>query len=121
MAAKAAEQLYCASFLIRARRARFVNRAQKRSITSSQVTTVRLDEDQACAEYIAALVEKPAVDVRHFWPARESAAAALSRRREWKTGLPACTRGDIEACLDANRFDFAMRARDEDGLFLRRL
>ena len=78
------------------------------------------DEDQACAEYIAALVEKPGVDPRPFLArARQSESAALMRRRV-EANTPGVHRDDVEACLDANRFEFAMRAREEDGLLVLR-
>ncbi len=123
VAAKAAEQLYCAAFLTAGATANEIRDSGAAEVyyvvTGSSGTA---EEDRACAEYIAALVEEPGVDSAPFLRrARESNAARIIRRRV-EAGTPGVHERDISACLEADRFDFAMRARDEDGLLvLRRL
>jgi 2-phosphosulfolactate phosphatase len=123
VAAKAAEHLYCAGFLTASATAAAVRNSGAADayyvVTGSDGAA---EEDRACAEYIAALVEAPGVDATPFLRrARESGAARLIRRRV-EAGTAGVHERDIEACLEADRFDFAMRARDEDGrLVLRRV
>jgi 2-phosphosulfolactate phosphatase len=123
VAAKAAEHLYCAAFLTASATAAAIRDSGAGEvyyvITGSDGAA---EEDRACAEYIAALVQDAETDVTLFLRrARESNAARLIRRRV-EAGSAGVHEGDIAACLDPNRFDFAMRAREEDGLLvLRRL
>jgi hypothetical protein len=52
----------------------------------------------------------------------ETSAGALLARRQIEEGHAGFADGDIEACMEADRFGFAMRAQEEDGLLvLRRL
>jgi 2-phosphosulfolactate phosphatase len=117
VAARGAEDLYCAAFVNAGATARAL-----RDSGSPKVYYVvtgmegAAEEDRACAEYIAALVEDLGADAAPFLRrAAESQTAALLLRRvqEGAWGVDA---RDIEACLEADRFDFVMRAGDEDGL-----
>jgi 2-phosphosulfolactate phosphatase len=115
VAARAAEHLFCASFVVAAATA-----AQLRRLRPPAVTFVitgrdgRAEEDLACAEHIAALVDDPGADPA---PALRRAAAAAGRlRRAVELGYAGVHRDDVELCLLVDRFDFAMRAREEQGL-----
>jgi 2-phosphosulfolactate phosphatase len=113
-AARAADQLYCASFLVAG--------ATARAIRESDVSEVYFivtgddgaaEEDLACAEYIAALVEDPEADAEPYLRrARESSTAALLARRI-ADGTPGVHALDIETCLRTDVFDFVMRAEVE--------
>jgi 2-phosphosulfolactate phosphatase len=117
VAAKAAEHLYCAAFVNAAATA-----AALRAAGATKVYYVvtgdggKAEEDRACAEYIAALVEDPAADAAPYLKrAAESPTTELLLRRV-KEGAWGVQASDIEACLDADCFHFAMRAREEEGL-----
>ena len=117
VAAKSADELYCAAFVNAAATA-----ATLRTAGASRVYYVvtgddgAAEEDRACAEYVAALVEDPAADAAPYLErAAESitASALLRRAQEGTWGVHP---RDIEACLEADRFDFVMKASDEAGL-----
>ena len=123
VAARGAEQLFCASFAVASATASVVRESGFSDVYFVITGDDGLaDEDLACAEYIAALLDNPSADVSPFLARVETSAGALLDRRRIEEGHPGFASGDIEACMDANRFDFAMQARDEDGLLvLRRL
>jgi 2-phosphosulfolactate phosphatase len=117
VAAKAAENLYCASFLNAAVTAAAVRASGDGRayyvVTGSGGTA---EEDRACAEYIARLVADPSADAAPFLRRAEESAAAATIRRRGAEGVPGIQARDVEACLEVNRFDFVMRAREESGL-----
>lgn len=94
-----------------------------RALRPEQVTFVNTDsrpggygeEDRACSDYLAALLRGEQPDPAPF----------LARVRESRNGrffatstfsdLPAT---DLACATDLDRFDFAMRARREDGMWL---
>jgi 2-phosphosulfolactate phosphatase len=110
-AARAATHLYCASFL--------VAEATARAIRASDAPEVyfvitgeegKAEEDRACADYIAALVEDPGADAEtYLHRARASDTAVLLARRVAE-GVPGVHARDIETCLQVNVYDFVMRA-----------
>ena len=115
VAARAAEHLYCASFVVAGATAR-----RLRELAPAPVTFVitgdggRAEEDLACAEHIAACVDDPGADPG---PSLLRAAAAAARlRRGIELGYPGIHPDDVELCLQVDRFDFAMRAAEEGGL-----
>jgi 2-phosphosulfolactate phosphatase len=115
VAARAAAHLYCASFVVAGPTA-----ARIRALRPAQVTFVvtgdggRADEDLACAEHIAACVDDPgAAPGRHL---RRAAPAGDRLRRGIELGHRGIHRDDVDLCLQVDRFDFAMRATEEDGL-----
>ena len=117
VAAKAAEHLYCAAFVNAAATAAALRRAGVSRVY--YVVTGddgAAEEDRACAEYIAALVDDPAAEAAPFLRrAAESIAAATIRRRV-EAGIWGVHGRDVETCLEADRFGFVMRAADEAGL-----
>jgi 2-phosphosulfolactate phosphatase len=96
-----------------------------RSLSLAEVTLVRMglqatrrsDEDDICAEYLAALIRGEDFDVTSI-----SKTLALSpfSKRFFDPGKPWSPPSDFEMCLDINRFDFAIRAVSDStsGLFL---
>jgi len=113
-AAREADRLYCASFLVAAATARAI-----RDSGTSEVYFVVTgedgiaEEDLACAEYIAALIDEPdAHPEPYLRRARESSTAALLARRI-ADGTPGVHALDIETCLRTDVFDFVMRAEVE--------
>jgi 2-phosphosulfolactate phosphatase len=70
----------------------------------------KAEEDRACADYIAALVEDPGADAEtYLHRARASDTAVLLARRVAE-GVPGVHARDIETCLQVNVYDFVMRA-----------
>lgn len=117
VAAKAAEHLYCASFANAAATAGALRKAGAAKVyyvvTGAGGTG---EEDRACAEYIAALVEDPTADAATYLKRAEESEAAKEMRRRVEAGAPGVHARDLETCLVADCFDFVMRAREEAGL-----
>ena len=114
VAARAAEHLYCASFVVAGATAERLRALQPAPVTFVVTgDSGRAEEDLACAEHIAALIDDPGADPG---PALERASAAAHRlRRGVELGYPGIHPDDVDLCLRVDRFDFAMRAADEDG------
>jgi 2-phosphosulfolactate phosphatase len=121
VAARKAERLFCASFAVASATADAVRESGFRDvhfvITGDEGTA---DEDRACAEYIAALLEDPSTDVAPFLARVARSAGAVLDRQRIVEGHAGFADGDIEACMEADRFDFAMQAREEAGLLVLR-
>jgi 2-phosphosulfolactate phosphatase len=114
VAAKRAERLYCAAFL----NASATAEAIRRSGASEAYFVVTgeggaADEDQACAEYIAALVEAPGTDAAPYLRRVAGSNAARLMAERVANGTPGVHAGDIDAAMDADRFDFVMVACEE--------
>lgn len=133
VAAREAGRIYCASFLTALETAWAITLSGAEEATF--VVTGEngaAEEDRACAEYIAAVLEllntshavnldEPPSRVAklilhdhapYLARAAASNAARLVAQRA-ADGLPGVHPGDVEACLDINRFDFVMMAREE--------
>jgi 2-phosphosulfolactate phosphatase len=121
VAAKAADTLYCASFVNAATTASAIRESGSARvyyvITGDNGTA---EEDRACAEYIAALVENVDVDAAPFLSRAADSDAAQSLARRVELGVPGVHARDVETSLVANRFDFVMRAHEEAGLLVLR-
>ncbi|MBK5222286.1 MAG: 2-phosphosulfolactate phosphatase [Acidimicrobiia bacterium] len=110
VAARRASPLLCASFVVAAATAR---RLRESAVDHVTFVITGTDEDLACAEHIAALVrgEKPPSDALDR--ARRSAAAADidSAPSRGYTGVDP---GDVDACLDLDRFDLVLEVHTID-------
>lgn len=121
VAARHAEELCCASF-VNAR----ATASALRTCGASEAYFVATGEggsaleDRACAEYIARLVDDPSVEAVPFLQEATASPTAELLRRRVAEQTPGVHPDDIDACLDADRFDFFMRARVEDGLLVLR-
>ena len=74
------------------------------------------EDDVACADYLAALLDDRHADPAPF-VARAAAAPIVEHLQGFvRQGSAAVGPRDVELCLQVDRFDFAMRATDEDGL-----
>jgi 2-phosphosulfolactate phosphatase len=71
------------------------------------------DEDRACAEYIAALIDDPDADAAPFVARVPASNTGRQLGERIEEGRPGVQKGDIEAAMEADRFDFVMRAREE--------
>ncbi len=121
VAARHAERLFCASFLVAAATAAVIRRSDARDVYFVVTGEGGAgDEDRACAEYIAALIEDPSADAEPYLERVDASNAASIMRQRVADGVPGVDAGDILACMDANRFDFVMRGRDEGSLLVLR-
>lgn len=123
VAAKRADHLYCAAFLNALATARAI--AESRVGTATFVVTGEggeADEDEACSEYIAALVQslhgtgelpRAEVDPSPFHARVEGSNASRIIARRVTERVPGVHPDDVKAAMDVNRFDFVMVAREE--------
>jgi 2-phosphosulfolactate phosphatase len=117
VAARKAERLYCASFVCAG-----ATVAHLRRLGAGPVTFVvtgeggKGEEDRACAEYIAGLLEDPALSPDPFLARAAASTAAAKLRERVAAGEEGVDPRDVAMCLEVDRFDFAMIARDESGL-----
>ena len=70
------------------------------------------EEDRACAEYIAAIVEEPKTEAAAFLARAERSAAAKKLRADAAAGLPGVSAGDVEACLEVMQTDALVGIQD---------
>lgn len=115
VAARDAAHVFCASFVVADATVRRVV-----EIEPSLVTFVITgdgghgDEDLACAEFLRVRLEGGAPDAGPYLRRVEVAGARL--RRAADLGYRGVHRDDVDLCIDVDRFDFALRALDEDGM-----
>lgn len=111
VAARDAELLLCASFVVAAATARRI-----RSAASEHVTFVVTggDEDLACAEHIAALVSGAPPPPDALERARRCSAAEDLRSGPAR-GHVGTHPDDVEACLELDRFDLVLEVHRLDG------
>lgn len=121
VAARNARQLYCASFACASATADAIRRSGLEDVCFIVTGEEgKADEDLACAEYIAALLDDPATAAGPYAGRVGASAAAARIRRLLSEGARGFDPSDIGLCSEANRFDFAMRASEEDGLLVLR-
>jgi len=115
VAARSAAHVYCASFVVAEAT---VDRVLE--LEPSLVTFVitgdggRGDEDLACAEFLRARLEDAEPDPAPYLQRVEVAGDRL--RRAAALGYRGVHERDVDLCTDIDRFQFALRAQDEDGL-----
>ncbi|MQY11871.1 2-phosphosulfolactate phosphatase [Streptomyces sp. RB5] len=116
-AARHAPLLLCAGFTVAAATARLLL-ARRTGAVTFVVTggDGRAEEDLACAEYIAALLADPAADPAPYLRRAGASKDAARLAEGARSGLPGIHADDLELCLEADRFPFAMAAAPEDGL-----
>ena len=68
------------------------------------------DEDLACAEYIAALLDDENPDPARFVTRAAGSRAAVDLRTGYRNGHTGIHERDIETCLDVDRFSFSLVA-----------
>lgn len=121
VAARKATVLYCASFLCASATANALRQQQADAVwfvvTGEDGTA---DEDLACAQFIAALVDDPSTPSDPFMARVGATDTAARIRAVAATGSRAADPDDIDLCMQADRFDFTMRASEEDGLLVLR-
>jgi 2-phosphosulfolactate phosphatase len=115
VAARRAEHLYCASFVVAGGT---VDR--NRDLATDAVTFVvtgedgHAREDRACADYIAACLSGDSPpDAAPYLAEVEAAGQRL--RHAVELGYRGVHRDDVDLCMELDRFAFALEVTDEDG------
>jgi len=122
VAARGASTLYCASFLCASATASLIRDSGADVWFVVTGDGGKAEEDLACAEYIAALVESPQTPPRPYVSRVKLSTAAERVMALARSGARGFDAGDVAMCMDVDRFDFAMRAVQEPGMLtLRRL
>jgi 2-phosphosulfolactate phosphatase len=116
VAARGATVLFCASFVCASATASIIRDSGETDVWFV-VTGAggKAEEDLACAEFIAALIEDrhaATLRIASELPAAERVVLAIRRQR--------FDAGDVAMCMAVDRFDFVMRAKMEDGLLVLR-
>ncbi|BCJ47085.1 putative 2-phosphosulfolactate phosphatase [Actinoplanes ianthinogenes] len=120
-AAKGAELLLCASFVVAEATARAL-----RAHGGDQVTFVvtggagRAEEDLACAQYIAGRAAGTETDPAAFIARAAGSRAAADIADGVRQGLPGVHADDVALCLETDRFPFAMAVAPEGPLMVLR-
>jgi 2-phosphosulfolactate phosphatase len=111
VAARDADLLLCASLVVASGTARRIRVAAPDHVT---FVVTGGDEDRACAEHIAALVagEAPPSDTVDRVVRSSTAADLLAAPARGYTGVDL---GDVDACAELDRFDFALEVTRRDG------
>jgi 2-phosphosulfolactate phosphatase len=121
LAAKNASLVLCASFVVATATARLLQTLEPSSVTF--VVTGddgRADEDLACAQYIAGIASGVRTDPAEFVCRADESRAAVNLREGVHRGSQAVHPDDVELCLQADKFAFAMAASLEDSLLVLR-
>ncbi len=113
-----ADHLLASSLCCASATARAIRKLAPRTVTFV-ITGLRPDghgdEDAACADYIEALLGGRQVDTAPFV---ERVYASLAGRPFVDPAQPEFPLADLEACVQVDRFDFAMPVRRRDGMFV---
>jgi len=115
-----AETLLASSFVCARATAGHIRHQAPAEVTF--VSTEYTGEDQACAEYIAALLcNKTPETATMLGQIREPALEAFRNsvsRGTWTQAQGAALEADLECCLSLDRFDSAMLVQRQDGLLV---
>lgn len=120
VAASSADVLFCASFVCATSTASTLCALVPSEVTFVVSGGLDADEDLACAEYIAAILRGESTDVESFLERARQSAAAVDLERSVALGYTGVTDQDVPMCLEIDRFDFAMRVQNDDGLLVLR-
>jgi 2-phosphosulfolactate phosphatase len=115
VAARGAAHVYCASFVVAEATVRRVLDVQP-SLVTFVITGDggRGDEDLSCAEFLRSRLDGSRPDPAPYLARVDAAGARLRRAAE--LGHRGVHVDDVDLCTDIDRFDFALKAREEDGL-----
>jgi 2-phosphosulfolactate phosphatase len=119
-AARHADHVFCASFVVASATADRVRALEPDGVTYVVTGNEgRADDDLACAEYLVELVEGRAPDPAP--PLARVAKVGERLREAAATGrFGGVHEDDVDLCCELDRFDFAMRARNEGDLLVLR-
>jgi len=121
VAVKDAGLVLCSSFAVAGATARLL--AERAAGDVTYVVTGEngtADEDLACAQYIAGVLENPGCDAGPFLDRAGTAGAAARLAEAARDGSGRVHPDDAALCTELDRFAFAMVAAPEDGLMVLR-
>jgi len=110
-----AESMLAASFVVASATVKFIQRIAPDTVTfivTGQYTMGHGDEDLACAEYLAALLEGQQPDQEPFIKRVFKSRDALQHLDPKETGFPL---SDLDLCTQIDTFNFAMPVTKENG------
>jgi 2-phosphosulfolactate phosphatase len=113
-----AETLLAASLVCASATARYIRSLAPASVTfviTGDTTDRDGDEDAACADYIAALLQGERPDPLPFLQRVRAAAAA---RHLAELPRPELSAADLACCLAVDRFDFVLQVQRREGLLV---
>ena len=115
-----AKTLLASSFVCAGATVRYIKRRLPARVTF--VSTGQDGEDQACAEYMAALLCDETRDVAtllgHIRDTGQQGFRSFVSRGIWTEETRAALEADLDCCLALDRFDFAMLVQRRDGLLV---
>ncbi|MER5183126.1 2-phosphosulfolactate phosphatase [Streptomyces sp. NPDC002896] len=117
LAVASAPLVLCASFVVAGATARFLRTRGTGSVTF--VVTGedgRAEEDLACAQYISRRTAGNGVEVAPYLRRARASQAAANLAEGLRRGYQGIHADDVELCLEADRFSFAMVASREENL-----
>lgn len=115
VAAQGADHLFCSSFVVASATAKALRNIDVEDLTFVVSGGLSADEDLACAELIAQLVDGSSPNGRPFLDRAFASAAAEDLRDGVSKGFRGVTEHDVSMCLELDRFDFAMNVQRTDG------
>lgn len=121
VAVTGADLILCSSFAVAGATAKLLSERAADEVTyviTGENGTA--DEDLACAEYIAGVLEDPATDAAPFLDRAAKAGAAGRLAENARNGTAGVQPDDAALCVELDRFGFAMVAAPEDGLMVLR-
>ncbi len=115
-----ANTLLASSFVCAGATVRYIKRRMPAQVTF--VSTDQDGEDQACAEYMAALLRDETPDAAtvlgHIRDTGLQRFRSSVSRGIWTEERRAALEADLDCCLALDRFDFAMQVQRQDGLLV---
>ena len=114
-----AGQMVAASFVVAGATAKYIHNIQPEEV-SFVVTGATYDggaEDQACAEYLEALLRGQPPDVNYFL---ERVRNSHDGQQFQNGGTPYAPASDLDLCTSVDKFGFAMPVTRENGMYVMR-
>lgn len=115
-----AKTLLASSFVCAGATVRYIKRQLPAQVTF--VSTGPEGEDQACAEYMAALLRDETPDavtlLGHIRDTGLQRIRTFVSRGIWTEAKGAALEADLDCCLSLDRFDFAMLVQRQEGLLV---
>lgn len=115
-----AETLLASSFVCAGATVRYIKQRLPAQVTF--VSTDEMGEDQACAEYMAALLRDETPDAAtvlgHIHDNALQDFRTYVSKGIWTKAKGTALEADLDCCLSLDRFDFAMVVQQRDGLLV---
>jgi 2-phosphosulfolactate phosphatase len=121
LAAREAQLVLCASFVVAGATARLLRACAYNSVTFAVTgEDGQAEEDLACAQYIARRAAGAVTDAGPFLRRAAESRAAVRLTQDARRGFQGVHPADVALCLELDRFPFAMVAAPEDSMLVLR-